>query len=474
MKEMDLRIESDLLGEARIPKDAYWGIHTFRAMANFKFTGQPVSMQLVRALAKVKKACCETNRELGYLDQAVADAISIACDEIISGKFADQFPVDALQGGAGTSTIMNINEVIANRALELMGFEKGDYSRCHPLEQVNLHQSTNDVYPTALKIAAIEGVRLLSDAIASLQGEFQRKEKQWASILMVGRTELQEAVPITLGSQFSSFADAVARDRWRTFKCEERLRVVNIGGTAVGTGLTAPRKYIFLVNEKLRQVSGYGITRGENVMDQTANADVFVEVSGILSAYSSTLIKVCNDLRLLHFLKEISIPPFQAGSSVMPGKVNPVILEAVISAGIQVESNHTTIANCASRGTFQINEFLPLVAMALLQSLNLLINASKSLAMMVGVTEANSQACNNHAFESTTLITAFLPYTGYQKAEELVFEFSRNGQKDFRTFLEDRLGAQLVNKVLSPAALMSLGYKESIEREIKEQDADNS
>lgn len=474
MKEMDFRIESDLLGEARIPENVYWGIHTFRALTNFNFTDQPVSMQLVRALAKVKKACCETNRELGYLDQAVANAISTACDEIISGEWADQFPVDALQGGAGTSTNMNINEVLANRALELMGFEKGDYSHCHPLEQVNLHQSTNDVYPTALKIAAIEGVRLLSDAIASLQGELQRKEKQWASILMAGRTELQEAVPVTLGSQFSSFADAVARDRWRTFKCEERLRVVNIGGTAVGTGLTAPRKYIFLVNEKLRQITGYGVTRGENVMDQTANADVFVEVSGMLSAYSSTLIKVCNDLRLLHFLKEISIPPFQAGSSVMPGKVNPVILEAVISAGIKAESNHYTIASCVSRGTFQINEFLPLIAMTLLQSLTLLDNASKSLTKMVEVTDANPQVCNSHAFESTTLITAFLPHLGYQKAEELVVEFTRSGQKDFRTFLEDRLGEGMVSKVLSPAALMSLGYKETIEREIKEQDADNS
>jgi aspartate ammonia-lyase len=471
---MDFRIESDLLGEARIPKDVYWGIHTFRAITNFKLSGQSVSMQLVRALAEVKKACCETNRELGYLDQTVADAISTACDEIISGEWADQFPVDALQGGAGTSTNMNINEVIANRALELMGFEKGDYSHCHPLEHVNLHQSTNDVYPTALKIAAIEGVKLLSDAIASLQGELQCKEKQWASIVTTGRTELQDAVPITLGSQFASFADAVARDRWRTFKCEERLRVVNIGGTAVGTGLAAPRKYIFLVNEKLRQITGYGITRGENLMDQTANADVFVEVSGILSAYSSTLIKVCNDLRVLHFLKEISIPAFQAGSSVMPGKVNPVILEAVISSGIQVESNHTTIANCASRGTFQINEFLPLITMALLQSLNLLTNASKSLAKMVAVTEANPQVCNSHAFESTTLITAFLPYLGYRKAEELVLEFTGSSQKDFRSFLEDRLGVQMVNKVLSPAALMSLGYKENIEREIKEQHEHNS
>ncbi len=465
---MNYRIETDLLGECKIPENVYWGIHTFRAMTNFALTGQSVPMQLIRALARVKKACCETNRELGYLNKKVADAISVACDEIIAGQLSDQFPVDALQGGAGTSTNMNINEVLANRALELMGYQKGDYSHCHPLEQVNLHQSTNDVYPTSIKIAAIEGVRLLSEAIAQFQGELQRKEKQWASIIMVGRTELQEAVPITLGSQFSSFSDAIARDRWRTFKCEERLRMVNIGGTAVGTGITAPRKYIFLINEKLRELTGYGITRGENVMDQTANADVFVEVSGMLSAYASTLIKISNDLRLLHFLKEISIPAVQAGSSIMPGKVNPVILEAAVSAGIKVESNHSVIVNCASRGTLQINEFLPLVSLALLESLNLLTNISKSLAKMTEAIIANAGVCLSHAFESTTLITAFLPYLGYQKAEELVVEYTRSGQQNFMVFLKSRLGEQMVDKVLSPTSLMSLGYKETMERTKKE------
>lgn len=465
---MDYRTEFDLLGECKISQNVYWGIHTSRAMANFALTGQTVSTHLIKAMAKVKKACCEANLELGYLDKTVANAISIACDEIISGKFSDQFPVDALQGGAGTSTNMNVNEVLANRALELMGFQKGDYSHCHPLEQVNLHQSTNDVYPTALKIAAIEGVRLLSEAITLLQGELQRKEKQWASIITVGRTEMQEAVPITLGSQFASFADAIARDRWRTFKCEERLRLVNIGGTAVGTGLTAPRKYIFLVNEKIRQITGYGITRGENVMDQTANADVFVEVSGMLSAYGASLMKICNDLRLLHFLKEIIIPAVQAGSSVMPGKINPVILEAAISTGIKVEANHSIIANCTSRGTFQINEFIPLISLALLESLSLLTNISYALVKMVNATIANPEVCANHAFESITLITAFLPRLGYLKAEELVIDYKKSGQQDFRSFLIDKLGVQVVDKILSPAALMSLGFKEVTERNGKD------
>ena len=286
--------------------------------------------------------------------------------------FADQFPVDALQGGAGTSTNMNVNEVIANRAIEILGGARGEYSRVHPIEDVNLNQSTNDTYPTALKVSAITGLRRLSEAIAGLQGAFQEKERQFAAIVTIGRTELQEAVPITLGAEFSGFAEAVSRDRWRTFKCEERLRVVNIGGTAVGTGISAPRSYIFLVIERLRDVTGLGLARGENLLDQTANADCFVEVSGILKAHAASLVKICNDLRLLSLLGEMRVPGAQAGSSIMPGKVNPVLLEAGIQAGMKVMANDALIADACSRGSLQINEFLPLVSFALHESLDLL------------------------------------------------------------------------------------------------------
>ncbi len=254
-----------------------------------------------------------------------AEAIINACDEIAKGRFSDQFPVDALQGGAGTSTNMNLNEVIANRAIEILGGNKGDYSLIHPLEDVNLHQSTNDVYPTAIKVAGIYRLRDLAKAIAELQGAFQEKEKEFAGIIKIGRTELQEAVPITLGAEFSAFAEAISRDRWRTFKCEERLRVVNLGGTAVGTGLAAPQDYIFLVIEKLREVTGLGLSRGENLPAETANADSFVEVSGILKAHAVNLLKIANDLRLMNLLGEIKLPQLQAGSSIMPGKVNPVL-----------------------------------------------------------------------------------------------------------------------------------------------------
>ncbi|RKY60852.1 MAG: aspartate ammonia-lyase, partial [Candidatus Latescibacterota bacterium] len=281
---MEYRIEKDFLGEKKIPKEAYWGIHTQRAIENFPITGYRTPFSLIRAFAIVKKACCMANLELGYIDEKKANAIILACDEIIDGKLADQFPLDPLQGGAGTSTNMNVNEVIANRAIEILGGEKGDYSIVHPLNDVNLHQSTNDTYPTAMKVATIVELRNLSQAIARLQGAFQRKEKEFAQVVKTGRTELQEAVPLTLGAEFSAFAEAIARDRWRTFKCEERLRVVNLGGTAVGTGLGAPRSYIFLVIEKLRAITGLGLSRGENMVDQTANTDCFVEVSGILKA----------------------------------------------------------------------------------------------------------------------------------------------------------------------------------------------
>jgi aspartate ammonia-lyase len=458
---MELRIEHDLLGEMDIPAQAYWGIHTKRALTNFRISSYKVPHELICAIAKVKHACCEANRELGYLNEPCASSILGASLEIIAGKLQDQFPLDALQGGAGTSTNMNVNEVIANRALELMGHNKGEYQYCHPIEHVNLHQSTNDVYPTALKIACIEGVRLLSDAIAQFQGILQKKEKEFAEFVIIGRTELQEAIPMTLGAQFSSFAEAISRDRWRTFKCEERLRVINLGGTAIGTGLTAPRRYIFLVNEKIRTLTGFGLTRGENLIDQTANTDVFVEVSGILDSHSVNLIKICNDLRLLHMTGEVRLAPVQAGSSIMPGKVNPVILESIISTALKVSSNHALISNAVSRGSLQINEFLPLIAFALLESLSLLTSASKMAAAHISNCSAVPERCSLHVNSSTAFATALVPHVGYKKAEELVEEFQRAGGNNFRQFLIDHLGEEFINSVLSPQALMSLGFSKN-------------
>ncbi|MFH1062243.1 MAG: aspartate ammonia-lyase [Candidatus Omnitrophota bacterium] len=460
---MENRMESDLLGQKEVSQDAYWGIHTQRAWENFPITGSRINISLIHALGLVKKACALANAELGYLEQAKADSICQACDAINAGLHDDQFIVDALQGGAGTSTNMNINEVIANIAIEKMGGDKGDYTLIHPIEDVNKHQSTNDVYPTALKIAVIYKLNLLSAEIAKLQGAFQAKEKEFSHIVKIARTELQDAVPITLGLEFSGFAEAFGRDRWRMFKAQERIRTVNIGGTAVGTGLTAPRDYIFLVIEKLRQLSNLGICRAENLIDSTANSDAFGETSGIIKAHAQNLIKICQDLRLLHLFEEIELPAVQAGSSIMPGKINPVIMEAIIQAGIKVLANDFLITEAVSRSTLQINEFMPLLAYAMLESLDVLLNANKILTKHVLLIKAKPAKCQENLNKSPGLITAFLPYLGYEKATELVQEFSQipeNKKISLNDFLSQKLGKDLVNKVLDPANIVSLGYKQ--------------
>ena len=430
----DCRTEKDFLGALDVPRDAYWGIHTERARRNFRISSLTVHPELIRALAVVKQACCLANAEAGGLPSEKAAAIGRAAREIAAGGLFDQFPLDALQGGAGTSTNMNLNEVIANRAIELLGGAKGDYAIVSPLDDVNRHQSTNDVYPTALRIAAIRRLRSLA--------------------------ELQDAVPITLGAEFSAFAEAVGRDRWRTFKCEERLRVVNLGGTAVGTGLAAPRDYIFLVVEKLRELTGLGLSRGENLMGETANADAFVEVSGILKAHAVNLIKIAGDLRQMNFLGEIHLPRLQAGSSIMPGKVNPVGTEAAIQAGVKVIANDAIVAEAAALGTFQINEFLPLLACALLESLDLLAGIDKLLAGQVKQLSADPQRCGEFVDKSPAIITALLPAVGYERAAALAAEFSAGQEKNMRTFLIQKLGADLVERCLSPFALTALGYRD--------------
>lgn len=457
---MNYRIEKDALGEMKVVADKYWGIHTQRAIENFPLSGLRISLELIRALTMVKKAACLANLETGHLSAEKSKVIAAACDEILEGKFSDSWPLDALQGGAGTSTNMNVNEVIANRAIELLSGEKGRYELVHPIEDVNMHQSTNDVYPTAAKVAAILGLRVLSEAAAKLQGVFQQKEKEFAGIVKIGRTELQEAVPMTLGAEFAAFAEAFARDRWRTFKCEERLRVVNLGGTAIGTGLAAPQRYIFLVVEKLREITGLGLSRSENMVDATANADPFVEVSGILKAHAANLVKIAGDLRIMNLLGEIVLPRLQSGSSIMPGKVNPVVLEAVIQAGLKVMSNDLLVTEAASRGTLQICEFMPLLAHALLESIELLTHADQMFAAHVAGIQADPEKCQAYVDHAEGIITAFVPHLGYDKAGELLKVFKASSRKNLREFLEEQLGKEMVAKILSPQNLLSLGHKD--------------
>ncbi len=459
MKVQKYRIEHDLLGGLDIPAEAYWGIHTQRALRNFVVSSRKVNAGLIHALTQVKKACCLANMETFWMKQEKASAIVQACDEVVSGRLDAEFPIDAMQGGAGTSTNMNVNEVIANRAIEILNGDKGDYSIVHPIEDINLHQSTNDVYPTAVKVAAIIALRKLSRDIALLQGEFQKKEKEFGEIVKMGRTEMQEAVPLTLGMEFSAFSEALGRDRWRTFKCEERLRVVNLGGTAIGTGISAPKDYIFLVIEKLRDITGLGLSRGENLAGETANADAFVEVSGIMKAHASNLIKIAGDLRMMNMLGEIRLPSMQAGSSAMPGKINPVIMEAVIQAGIRVVANDLIVTEAASRSTFQIVEFMPMLADALLESMDILSNVDNMFAAHVSGISADPGKCSGIAYASPMIITALVPYIGYEKATEILNAYREEDGMDFRTYMKDILSEELIARALDPYALTALGFK---------------
>lgn len=457
------RTEKDLLGTRPIPADALWGIHTLRAVENFPLAKRPVRESLVRAFGAVKSACAQTNRALGYLPENIADAIIAAAQEMLEGKLTDWVIVDALQGGAGTSTNMNVNEVIANRALLILGDEPGHYDVIHPLAHVNLHQSTNDVYPTALKVAAINLFRRLEQEIIALTEAFQRKEAEFAGIVKVGRTEMQAAVLTTLGREMSAYADAFARDRWRIYKCEERLRVVNLGGTAIGTGITAPRDYIFKVTENLKNITGIGIARAENLVEATQNADVFVEVSGILKACAVSLLKCAADLRLLSSsdLQEINLPPRQAGSSIMPDKVNPVIPEAVSQAALQIMANDQAITIAAASGNLELNAFLPLIAENLLGSLELAANAAQILRQncVEGMT-ANPERCRQGVESSTAIITALVEVIGYEKAE-LVAEQARAERKSIREVVlaENLLSVTEFEALISPERVNRLGSK---------------
>ncbi|MGV8134447.1 MAG: aspartate ammonia-lyase [Mangrovibacterium sp.] len=463
---MHTRTETDFLGSKEIPSDALYGIHTARALENFRLSGRPVNRELVKAYGWVKLACFRTNRELGYFpDKTKADALEQACQEMAEGLLSDAVPVDVFQGGAGTSTNMNVNEVIANRALRLTGRQPGDYDYISPLDDVNLHQSTNDTYPTALKLASIILLRKLEQAVLQLQEAFQQKEKEFTGIVKIGRTQLQDAVLTTLGREMGAYAEAFNRDRWRIYKCEERLRVINLGGTAIGSGLGAPRQFIFQVTDRLRELTGTGLARAENLLENTQNADVFAEVSGMLKACATNLIKVSNDLRLLSSgpdagLGEINLPSMQAGSSIMPAKVNPVIPEAVIQAAIHVIGNDSIIMQAVISGNLELNPFLPLIANALLESLQLLEKAVFALQQKCvnGIT-ANPEKCRQYLLNSTAVITALVPALGYKKSLEVVLRAKTENKTIRDVILEQKLlDRETFEKMISPEAVNKLGF----------------
>ena len=461
-----MRTEQDSLGTRQVPEEALYGIHTLRALENFPLSGRPVHSALAAAYGTIKLACVRTNRRLGmWADTAKVDAMEAACRELMEGRLGDHICVDALQGGAGTSTNMNINEVLANRALELLGQPRGAYNVISPLDDLNLHQSTNDTFPTALKLAAILRLHDLEARVVSLQESFQAKEKEFASVVKVGRTQYQDAVLITLGREMGAYAEVFNRDRWRIYKCEERLRVVNLGGTAVGTGLGAPRDYIFRVVDELRELTGIGFARAENLVDATQNTDVLVEVSGILKACATSLIKISNDLRLLSSgpdagLGELRLPALQAGSSIMPGKVNPVIPEAVVQAALRVMGNDSTIAMASAMGSLELNAFMPLMAECLLESLDLLTNACALLdeQCVRGLTACVEQ-CRAHVDGTVAAATALVPLLGYERAAALADEASRTGVTLRELVVEKGiLTAEAFAELISAEAVCRLGH----------------
>jgi aspartate ammonia-lyase len=465
----DYRTETDSLGSLEIPAGALHGIHTQRAVENFPLSARRVNAELVAAFGAVKLACAQTNHQLGMWDEATFDAIAAACAEMIDGRLDEHIIVDALQGGAGTSTNMNVNEVLANRALQLLGKDLGDYELVSPLDDINAHQSTNDTYPTALKVAAMNMLAGLERKVVSLLEEFQRQEKACADIVKVARTQYQDAVLITLGREMGSYAEAFGRDRWRIYKCNERLRVVNLGGTAVGTGLGAPRQFVFQATENLRAITSLGLARAENLVEATQNTDVFVEVSGILKALASNLLKVSGDLRLLSSgpgagLGEISLPPRQAGSSIMPGKVNPVIPEAVSQAAMVVMGNDQVIAQACSAGSLELNAFMPLIADSLLGSLGLLTQACEILkSRCVEGIEPNAEACAAHVDGATAAITALVETIGYESAARIAKQSAETGKSIRVTAIEmELLSGDQFDELVSPQRVMRLGSNPKI------------
>lgn len=450
-----------------ISADALWGIHTVRAVENFPFAQRPVPASMVCAYGTVKTACLSTCADLGVWKSAPekADAILRACSELEQGLLNQSIRVSLMQGGAGTSLNMNVNEVLANRALQILGKPLGDYETISPNEDINCYQSTNDTYPTALKLAAIVGIQKLEQQLVSLQEAFQAKEKQFAHIVKVGRTEYQDAVLTTLGREMGAYAEAVNRDRWRVYKCVERLRVVNLGGTAIGTGLAADRQYIFKVVDRLREITGIGFARAENLFECTQNADVFVEVSGILKACASSLIKIANDLRFLSSgpdagIGEIRLPARQAGSSIMPGKINPVIPEAVVQAGMQVIANDLSVTQACCAGHLELNAFLPLVTSGLLDSIDLLITASDIFRRFcVDGIETNEDRCRQFVETSTATATALLPALGYDNCGQVI-KNAKEQNKTIRQFVTENglLTNEEFDRLTSSEAVCRLGF----------------
>ncbi len=458
------RVERDSIGSKDVPKDMYYGIQSLRAAENFHITGLSMHPEIINSICYIKKAAAITNCEIGLLDKKIANAIVQACDEIITGHFHDNFIVDPIQGGAGTSLNMNANEVIANRAIEILGGEKGDYSIVHPNDHVNYGQSTNDVFPTAGKMTSLRLLKNLKVELNRLYDAFCLKANEFNHVIKMGRTQMQDAVPIRLGQEFRAYSVAIRRDINRMDKAMDEMRFLNMGGTAVGTGINADETYLKRIVPNLAQVTGIDLLQAFDLIDATQNLDPFVSVSGAVKACAVTLSKIANDLRLMSSgpragINEINLPAKQNGSSIMPGKVNPVIPEVVNQVAFNIIGNDMTITMAAEAGQLELNAFEPIVFYCMFQSIDTLAYAVQTFVdnCILGIT-ANETRCRYLVENSVGIITAICPHVGYQKAADIAKRAMQTGEAVRDLILQEKLlTEEELNKILDPVQMTEPG-----------------
>lgn len=460
---MSYRTESDLLGELHVPLHAYYGVQTQRAIENFKISHQLLSSypEFIQALGHVKKSAAQTNFELDTLDKTIADAIIEASEEVIAEKFNSEFPIDMIQGGAGTSTNMNANEVIANRALEILGHQKGEYQYCSPNDHVNLSQSTNDAYPTAIKIALYFMNEKLISNIQKTADAFRAKGVEFSDIIKMGRTQLQDAVPMTLGQEFEAFATSIENEIPKLKFNAELLLEINMGATAIGTGINAPKGYASLCTKKLAESTGLQLRLAKNLIEATPDTSCYVSYSSALKSFAVQISKICNDLRILSSgpragLQEINLPAMQPGSSIMPGKVNPVIPEVVNQVCFKVIGNDLSVSFASEAGQLQLNVMEPVLSHSIMESISFLNNALEHLVekCIIGIT-ANRENCLNMVRNSIGIVTALNPHIGYKNSTKIAKEALETGKSVYNLVLEHQLLSQdELDQILDPINML--------------------
>ncbi|WP_431833301.1 aspartate ammonia-lyase [Anthropogastromicrobium aceti] len=461
---MEFRVEKDSIGTKDVPENVYYGVQSLRAAENFHITGLNMHPEIINSLAYIKKAAAITNCEAGLLDKRRTQAIVQACDEILEGKFREDFIVDPIQGGAGTSLNMNANEVIANRAIEILGGKKGDYSVVNPNDHVNCGQSTNDVIPTAGKMTSLRLLKKLKKQLLRLHSALEQKADEFDGVIKMGRTQLQDAVPIRLGQEFKAYSVAILRDLNRMDKAMDEMRTLNMGGTAVGTGLNADESYLRRIVPNLSEISGMDLVQAYDLIDATQNLDSFVAVSGAVKACAVTLSKIANDLRLMSSgpragFGEINLPAKQNGSSIMPGKVNPVIPEVVNQVAFNAIGNDMTITMAAEAGQLELNAFEPIIFYCLFQSIDTIAYAVNTFVdnCVIGIT-ANETRCRYFVENSVGIITAICPYVGYQKAAEIAKEAIKTGESVRKLIIEKGLLAkEQMDEIMDPVQMTEPG-----------------